>query len=91
MQNRVVVLSETQLKTVINECIEKALKPLKTKTTEHKANPLMTIKEVCQFFNVSASTIHCWRKEGRLKAYYKGRRVYFKRAEVETSLVQSKN
>ncbi|WP_428979752.1 helix-turn-helix domain-containing protein [Flagellimonas halotolerans] len=50
----------------------------------------MTPKEVCAFFNISLSTLHEWRKQGKIQAYYKGRRVYFKRAEVEASLVQAK-
>ncbi|MDF0715751.1 helix-turn-helix domain-containing protein [Muricauda sp. 334s03] len=84
-------IPKTELKQFINESITEAVRSaLSKQQTENSSTTVMTPKEVCAFFNISLSTLHEWRKQGKLQAYYKGRRVYFKRTEVEASLVQAK-
>ena len=51
---------------------------------------LMTIDNVADFFSIDRVTVWKWRKQGRLKAYGMGRRVYFKRSEVVAALVELK-
>ncbi len=45
-------------------------------------------REVAKFFGVSLVTVNDWTRKGILVAYKIGNRVYFKRSEVEASLVK---
>jgi excisionase family DNA binding protein len=48
----------------------------------------ITRKEVARLFKVSVVTVHDWTKKGVLTAYKIGNKVFFKRGEVESALVQ---
>lgn len=50
-------------------------------------NELLTRNEVCEIFKIDLSTLHHWRKKGRIKASGIGGRVYFKRSDVEAALI----
>lgn len=50
----------------------------------------LTRHEVADLLKVDLSTVHNWTKKGKLKRYGIGHRVYYKRAEVETSIVPLK-
>ncbi|NND10098.1 MAG: helix-turn-helix domain-containing protein, partial [Flavobacteriaceae bacterium] len=43
--------------------------------------------EVARMLKIDLSTLHLWCKEGKLKKYGIGKRVYFKRSEIEEALV----
>ncbi len=49
---------------------------------------LLTPKDVARFLKCDIKTISNWRRSGRLIAYGKGSRVYFKKHEVEQSLIR---
>lgn len=44
---------------------------------------LMTIKEVLEYFSISQKTLYNWSNEGKINSLRVGRRVYYKRLEVE--------
>ena len=44
--------------------------------------------EVAKLLKVDISTIHNWGKAGKIKRYGLGNRVYYKRSEVEKSIVE---
>ena len=54
--------------------------------TPKQANDYLSRKEVAQMFDVDISTISNWCKSGKLKPLGLGSRVYFLRADIETSL-----
>ncbi|MFC4412146.1 helix-turn-helix domain-containing protein [Kaistella carnis] len=43
----------------------------------------LTRSQVCEMLKIDLSTLHRWRKEGALKSYGIGNRVYFKRSEID--------
>ena len=43
----------------------------------------LTRTEVCKLLKIDLSSLHRWRKEGKIPSYGLGNRVYFKRSEVE--------
>lgn len=51
----------------------------------------LTRHEVADLLKVDLSTLHNWAKKGKLKRYGIGHRVYYKRAEVESSIVPLKS
>lgn len=50
----------------------------------------LTRNEVSKLLKIDLSTVHNWTKRGVLKAYQIGGRVYYKRQEVESALVELK-
>lgn len=53
-------------------------------------NDYLTRQEVAQMFGVDLSTVANWQKNGKLKPYGLGGRVYFLRSEIEASLIPLK-
>lgn len=49
-------------------------------------NDYLTRQEVAQMFGVDLSTVANWQKNGKLKPYGLGGRVYFLRSDIEASL-----
>lgn len=47
---------------------------------------LYKVKELCELFQISKPTIYEWIREGRLKPFRIGSRVFFKGSEVEEML-----
>ena len=50
----------------------------------------LTRSEVCKLLKIDMSSLHRWRKEGKIPSYSMGNRVYFKRSEVEQIINQNK-
>ena len=48
-------------------------------------------KEVAEMLGVTLVTISDWTKKGILQSYKIGNRVFYKRHEIETSLIKVKN
>lgn len=50
----------------------------------------LTRQEVCEILHIDLSSLHRWRKEGKLIAYGLGNRVYFKRNEIDELINQNR-
>lgn len=79
-----------KLENSINE-IKLQLIELKKSFQPKEPAEYLTINEVKEMLNVNLCTIYNWRKTGKLKAYGIGKRVYFKRVEVNSAIVELKN
>lgn len=76
----------TSIKDAITEQIRYLFNELKNElksTTE-----LLTPKDVARFLKCDIKTVSNWRRTGKLIAYGKGSRVYFKKHEIEQSLIR---
>lgn len=49
---------------------------------------LLSRQEVAKMLKIDLSTLHHWAKSGKLIKYGIGNRVYFKRSEIESALVE---
>lgn len=77
-----------QLQTAIVEGVKSQLEDLKKNFQPKEPTEYLTRQEVAQMLKVDISTVHNWTTKGTLKPYGIGRRVYYKRTEVENSLVE---
>lgn len=50
----------------------------------------LTRNEVVELLKVDLSTVHNWTVKGKLKSYGLGGRVYYKRQEIEQSIIPLK-
>ena len=53
------------------------------------SRPLLSIKEVCDFFQITKPTIYEWIRHGKLKPYKVRARVYFLMTDIETLIESS--
>lgn len=84
----IVLLETTELRNLIAEELEKALfkRPLTVASIKPEESTLLTIQEASTLLNVSLSTLHSYKKQGKLPFHRIGRRVYFKKTEILEAL-----
>lgn len=59
------------------------IEDLKKNLQPKEPTVLLTRTETAEYLKIDLSTVTAWTKKGKLKAYGKGNRVYYKRSEVE--------
>jgi hypothetical protein len=68
--------------------IETEIKDIKKNFQPKEPVELLTRKEAAEFLKVDLSTLWNWSKKGILSSYGIGNRVYYKRGEIEGTLVK---
>jgi len=76
------ILSEDQLRNLIEDVLRKVLPELKEKESATQLDEFLTSIQVCNLLHVSKSTIVNWRSAGKLKSHKIGNRILFKREQV---------
>lgn len=59
------------------------IKELKEKGIQKE---ILSMDELMKWLNISRATVHRWRKDSILNAYFLGKKIFFKRSEVLKSL-----
>lgn len=80
-------ISPDELSELISEKIGNRLSALE-KSVAPQPEQFLTREETAQLLNIDKSTLWSWTKKGKLIAYGLGNRVYYKRSEIESALVQ---
>jgi hypothetical protein len=70
--------------------IKQERKALEIGKAQSLENDLLTVKEVTEIFKIDATTLWAWSKKGKVNKYRIGKRVFYKRNELETLLNNSK-
>ena len=70
--------------------IKSELQDLKKHFEPKTPNEYLTRVEVAEMLKIDLSSVHNWTKKGILTSYQCGGRVYFKRAEIESAIIQLK-
>lgn len=78
----------TALIDLIDETISKRLNDLKKDFQPKEPTEFLTRQEVAKMLSIDLSTVHNWTKRKILTSYQTGGRVYYKRTEVENSLIK---
>lgn len=76
-----------QLQMAIIEGVNEHLKELKQYFQPKQPTEYLTRNEVKELLKIDLSSVHNWTKKGKLKSYGIGNRVYYKRSEVEASII----
>lgn len=69
------------------ESLQKQIMELKEKFEPKAPTECLTRGEVAELLKCDLSTLHNWTKAGKLIKYGIGNRVYYKRQEIEASLI----
>jgi len=76
-----------QLEEVILRRLEELFDVHFSNVKSKQSDEWLTRKEVARLLKVDLSTIHNWCKNGQLKPYGIGNRVYFLKSEIQESLI----
>ena len=79
-----------QLQDAIIDGVKTQLQDLKKHFQPKEPNEYLTRVEVAEMLKIDLSSVHNWTKKGILTSYQIGGRVYYKRAEVESAIIELK-
>lgn len=83
----VISLTLEELQELIKTAVQEAYKEIKDKAATVKEEEIyLTRKEVIEILGITYPTLSKHIHDGKLKAYYLGRRVRFKKSELEKAL-----
>jgi len=83
MKEGIVVLSSKQLEALIEEVVERILQQTNSPTVPEE---WLSLKEACAYLTVSKPTLYRMRLNGVLKGRTIGRKVLFRRSELDAFL-----
>ncbi|NVK75010.1 MAG: helix-turn-helix domain-containing protein [Oceanospirillaceae bacterium] len=72
---------------VVNELKQELATPQITSQSEE----YLSAKDLADLFHVSISTVNNWRRDKVIAAHQLGGKIFFKRTEIENSLVELKS
>lgn len=86
MNNEIVLLpvSIEELETRLVNRFKVLFGSLQPAPDQTPAEDYITVKQAAKLLQVSAVTIHTWKREGKLKFYRFGTRIRFKQSEIES-------
>lgn len=86
MDIQFIQITPVELKELIRETIRRKFIEFAKDFQPKEPTEYLTRKEVVKMLNINMSTLHHWTKQGKLKAYGIGARIYYKRHEVDEAL-----
>lgn len=81
-------ISPEQQLTAISNDFKKQLEELKKSFQPKTAEELLSRKETATLLKINLSSLYGWTKKGLLKSYQISGKVYYKRSEVESALIE---
>jgi hypothetical protein len=87
-QVQFIQITPQQLQENILQGVKQQLEELKKEYQPKEPEQYLSRLEVAKLLKVDISTVHNWGKSGKLKRYGLGNRVYYKRSEVERSIIE---
>jgi hypothetical protein len=86
MDIQFIQITPAELKELIRETIRREFIEFAKDFQPKEPTVYLTRREVQKMLNINLSTLHHWTKQGKLKAYGIGARIYYKRHEVDEAL-----
>lgn len=87
-QLQFVATTPQQFRNDINKDVKSLLDELKKSFQPKTPEELLSRKETAKLLKINLSSLYNWTKDGRLKAYGISGKVYYKRSEVESALIE---
>ena len=79
-----------ELTDTITESIKLQLNELNNNFHSKESDIYLTRKETAKMLSIDLSTLHLWTKKGQLLSRGIGNRVYYKRSDIEKSMIKLK-
>ena len=87
-QLQFVATTPQHLRNDINQDVKSLLDELKKSFQPKTPQELLTRTETAKLLKINLSSVHNWTKKGLLKSYGISGKVYYKRSEVESALIE---
>ncbi len=86
------VLSPISTDSLIEQIAERTVELLKREPQQNVQLPeeLLSRKQALDFLKITSATLWRWEKEGKIKSHGIGAKRYYKRSELEESLIEKK-
>lgn len=93
MMVQLIQITREELENGIAKQVKAIIDDLKKDFEPKTSVEFLSRQQVAKLLDVDLSTLWAWTKKGKLKAYSLegGHRIYYKRSEVEASLIQIKH
>ena len=89
-QLQLIGISPEELQHAIVKGVKTHLDELQANFQPKEPTALLSRKATAELLDINLSTLHKWTKQGKLQSYGKGGRVWYKRNEIEESLIPVK-
>jgi hypothetical protein len=89
-QIQFIQISPEQLQEAIIEGVKTQLDELKNYLPSKEPKRYLTRKKTAELLNIDLSTLHNWNKQGILKPYQLGGRVFYRLEDIENALIKLK-
>jgi hypothetical protein len=89
--NEHVQMSAQKLEQLIREVIKDSLAGYQGLMGEEGPLDFINREEAIRLLKISPSTLHNWSRQGKVRPYGIGGRVYFRRSEIEQSMIPLMN
>ena len=80
----------TELIDLIDKAVKSRLEDLQKNFQPKEPNEYLSRREVAEMLKIDLSSVHNWTKKGVLTAHQISGRVYYKRKEIESAIVELK-
>jgi len=87
---QLISITPEKLQNAIIEGLKIQIENLILLSQQKEQNEYLTRMDVAELFQIDVSSVHNWTKKGILQSYQIGGRVYYKRTEVENSIIKLK-
>ena len=81
--------SPIELSEILKEALKEQINEIKNSIPQ--SEQLLTREQTADLLNVNLSTLWAWTKKGKLQSYGIGNKVFYKRSEIENSLIPLNN
>lgn len=90
--SKIVLVQATpeELKALISESVKPLVDDIKANFKPKEPTTYLTRQEVADLLKINLTTLWHWTNQGKLTAYSIGSRIYYKRKQVENSIVELK-
>ncbi|RZJ71549.1 helix-turn-helix domain-containing protein [Flavobacterium sp.] len=88
---KIITMTQDEFQILLGQEIGKAFESFAEKFQKKSNDEYLTRKQVAELLDIDLSTLHSYCKTGKLNPRGIGRRVYFLRSEVESSLIKLRN
>ncbi|MBS9767068.1 MAG: helix-turn-helix domain-containing protein [Flavobacteriaceae bacterium] len=85
---QLIQITPEQLQNAIIEGVKIQIEDLKQNFQPKEPTEYLERSEVAKMLNIDLSTLYNWTKKGILISYGLGRRVYYKRHEIEEAIIR---
>lgn len=90
MQQITITLTVSDLTAIVRQAVNAEMVLFQKKFGRKADCEILTRKEAAVFLKIDLSTLWKWSEDGKITKYGVGRRVYFKRSELEKCLIETK-